>query len=181
MSESADPRAADLLYRGFPDFAEWQGLTPEDVALWDRFAARLEERRREATPESLRRALDVVIRAAALDTGAIEGLYSVDRGFTMTVAVQGLAWEHAIEERGAGVRAFFEAQLEAYELVLDAVTRSLPVTEVWIRALHEKLCAPQERYRVLTEVGWQEQALPKGEYKNRPNHVRLTDGSFHAY
>jgi Fic family protein len=172
---------ADQLYRGFPDFSAWKELSPEDVDLWSRFAASLEERRREASPETLKAAVEVAVRAAALDTGAIEGLYSVDRGFTMTVALQSLTWEQAIEERGAGVRELFEAQLAAYELVLDAVTRDRPITEVWIRNLHETLCAPQKTYRVLTDLGWQDQEFPKGQYKVRPNHVHLTDGTFHAY
>jgi Fic family protein len=172
---------ADSLYRGFPDFSAWGKLSPADSDLWDRFSASLEERRKAATPEALQAAVEVAIRAAALDTGAIEGLYPTDRGFTMAVALQSMAWEQAIEERGAGIRELFEAQLEAYELVLDGVTRKLPVTEAYIRALHEKLCAPQKTYRVLTDVGWQEQELPRGQYKTRPNHVRLTDGSFHAY
>jgi Fic family protein len=172
---------ADSLYQSFPDFAAWGELTFSDIDLWDRFAANLNERRQSATPEALQSAVEVAVRAAALDTGAIEGLYSVDRGFTMTVALQSLAWEQAIEERGAGVRELFEAQLEAYELVLDAVTRKEPISEIWIRTLHEVLCAPQKTYRVLTSLGWQEQELPKGQYKTRPNHVRLTDGTFHAY
>jgi len=184
MTDRAAPpeiTQADGLYRGFPDFSAWEELSTSDLDLWNRFAASLEERRKAATPETLKAAVDVAVRAAALDTGAIEGLYSVDRGFTMTVALQQLAWEQAIEERGAGVRELFEAQLEAYELVLDAVTRRLPITEAWIRALHEKLCAPQKSYRVLTDMGWQEQNLPKGQYKTLPNHVRLSDGTFHAY
>ncbi len=171
----------DRLYQGFPDFSAWGPLPPEDIDLWSRFAASLKERRREASPETLKAAVEVAVRAAALDTGAIEGLYSVDRGFTMTVAVQGLAWQQMIEERGAGVRELFEAQLAAYELVLDAVTQDRPITEVWIRHLHETLCAPQKTYRVLTDLGWQEQELPKGQYKTRPNHVHLTDGTIHAY
>jgi Fic family protein len=171
----------DLLYRGFPDFAAWGPLTAEDRDLWDRFASSLELRRQGATPEALRQAVDVAVRAAALDTGAIEGLYDVDRGFTMTVAVQGLAWEQMIEERGKGVRALFEAQLQAYELVLDAATRRQPLTEAWLRSLHEVLCAPQATYRVLTSQGWQEHDLLKGEYKRQPNHVRLKDGTVHAY
>jgi len=173
--------SADSLYRGFPDFSAWGNLPPEDVALWSRFTASLEGQREDAGPEALKASIDVALRAAALDTGAIEGLYTVDRGFTMTVAVQGLAWEQMIEERGAGVRELFEAQLAGYELVLDAVTRKLPVTEAWLRALHETLCAPQRSYRVLTASGWQEHELPKGQYKTQLNHVRLADGSVHAY
>ncbi|HEX4494818.1 MAG TPA: Fic family protein [Thermoanaerobaculia bacterium] len=180
-TESPGIAKADHLYRGFPDFSVWGELSAEDGDLWSRFAASLEERKRTASPESLKNAVEVAVRAAALDTGAIEGLYNVDRGFTMTVAVQGLAWQQMVEERGAGVRELFEAQLAAYELVLDAVTQRLPITEAWIRALHETLCGPQKTYRVLTDQGWQEQELPKGQYKTRPNHVRLTDDSVHAY
>lgn len=141
----------DRPYRGFPDFAVWSELTAPGADLWRRFARVLEARRAEASPAALRQAVGVASRAAALDTGALEGLYSVDRGFTMTVAVQGLAWTQMIEERGANVRELFEAQLQAYELVLDAVTRRTPVSEAWIRALHGLLVALQKTFQVRTE------------------------------
>jgi Fic family protein len=187
--ETADPgapapldiREADRLYEPFPDFASWKGLTEADLDLWDRFAKGLEAQRAAAPPEAFGRAVEVAMRAAAIDTGAIEGLYDVDRGFTMSVATQAVAWEHAVEEKGADVRALFEAQLEAYELVLDAATKSRPVYEAWVRQLHEVLCRAQATYRVLTPSGWQEHKLVKGQYKTLPNHVRLKDGSFHAY
>jgi hypothetical protein len=174
-------RQADSLYQSFPDFSAWPAPTEDSLQLWDHFASRLEETRKKATPEALRNSVEVAVRAAAMDTGAIEGLYTVDRGFTMTVATQAFAWEHALEEKGAEIRELFEAQLEAYELVMDAVTRKLPLSEAWIRALHEKVCARQPTYRVLTDQGYQEQELPKGSYKTQPNHVRLTDGSIHPY
>lgn len=174
-------RQADQLYQGFPDFSDWPAPDENDLRLWDRFASRLLEIRSAATPEALRKAVDVAVRAAALDTGAIEGLYSVDRGFTMTVATQALAWEHAIEEKGGNVRDLFESQLRAYELVIDAVTGHHPISEAWIRVLHETLCGPQTHYRVLTDQGWQEHELRKGVYKSQPNHVRLGDGSVHSY
>lgn len=174
-------RQADQLYQGFPDFSDWPAPGEDDLSLWDRFASRLVEIRSQASPEALRKAVDVAVRAAALDTGAIEGLYSVDRGFTMTVATQALAWEHAIQEKGENVRDLFEAQLQAYELVIDAVTGHHPISEAWIRALHETLCGPQTTYRVLTDQGWQEHELRRGVYKNQPNHVRLGDGSIHPY
>ncbi|HEX7180859.1 MAG TPA: Fic family protein [Thermoanaerobaculia bacterium] len=174
-------RQADSLYQSFPDFSAWPAPTEDDLQLWKRFASRLEEMRKKATSEALRNSGEVAVRAAAMDTGAIEGLYTVDRGFTMTVASQAFAWEHALEEKGEVVRELFEAQLEAYELVIDAVTRKLPISEAWIRALHEKVCARQQTYRVLTDQGYQEQELPKGSYKTQPNHVRLTDGSIHPY
>jgi Fic family protein len=180
-SAPLDILQADRLYEPFPDFASWKGLTETDLDLWDRFAKGLEAQRAAAPPEAFGRAVEVAMRAAAIDTGAIEGLYDVDRGFTMSVATQAFAWEHAVDEKGADVRALFEAQLEAYELVLDAATKSRPVYEAWIRQLHEVLCRAQATYRVLTPSGWQEHELVKGQYKTLPNHVRLKDGTFHAY
>lgn len=176
-----DVAAVDALYRPFPDFSSWPRLGPVQRDLWVRFSAELNDRKRGATPDQLARAVAVAVRAAAIDTGAIEGLYQVDRGFTMSVAFQTLAWEHALGERGEGVRELFEAQLAGYELAIDAVTGKTPLSDAWLRSLHEQICAPQARYRVLTPMGWQEQALQRGHYKAFPNHVRLADGSYHAY
>src|ERR1700724_1634623 len=176
-----DVAAVDALFRPFPDFSSWPRLGPVQLDLWARFSAELNDQKGRATADQLARAVNVAMRAAAIDTGAIEGLYQVDRGFTMSVALQTLAWEHALGERGEGVRELFEAQLAGYELAIDAVTGKTPLSEAWLRSLHEQICAPQETYRVLTELGWQEQTLQKGRYKESPNHVRLADGSYHAY
>jgi hypothetical protein len=161
--------AIDALYRGFPDFSAWGRLSPDLGDLWARFAAELAERKKGAAQDQLDRAVSAAVRAAALDTGALEGLYDVDRGFTMSVALQHFAWQHAMAERGERVRALFEAQLAGYELAIDAVTGQAPPSEAWLRVLHERLCAPQTTYRVLTEAGLQEQPLPKGSYKEFPN------------
>lgn len=177
----ADSAAVDALYRPFAVFAGWGGLGEMHRHLWDRFSAELAERRHSAAPPQLAAAVRVAVRSAAIDTGAIEGLYQVDRGFTMSVAQQTFAWEQALAERGEGVRELFEAQLSAYELVIDSVTGRAPLSEAWLRSLHERICAPQRTYRVLTEQGWQQQELPLGRYKPVPNHVRLADGTFHAY
>jgi|SRR5579864_4323312 len=176
-----DVAAVDALYRPFPDFSTWPRLGAVQRDLWARFAAELNDQRSRATGDQLARAVTVAVRAAAIDTGAIEGLYQVDRGFTMSVALQTLAWEHALGERGEGVRELFDAQLAGYELAIDAVTEKAPLGEAWLRSLHEQICAPQRTYRVLTDMGWQEQPFERGRYKEAPNHVLLGDGSYHAY
>lgn len=171
----------DALYRPFPEFTGWGRLGNLQRDLWNRFSAEVDERRQQAAPEQIERAVMVAVRSAAIDTGAIEGLYQVDRGFTMSVAVQAFAWEKALEERGEGLRELFEAQLSAYELAIDSVTGRAPLSEAWLRSLHERICSPQKTYRVLTDQGWQNQELPQGRYKEVPNHVRLADGTCHAY
>lgn len=175
-----DPREADALYKPLPTFGEWMEVAKVETTRWDRYIEGLEELK-ASSPSRLARALEIVRRAAAFDTGALEGLYESDRGFTFTVAMQSASWELAVEKKGAEVRALFESQLRAYDNILDLATESVPIAEAWIRRLHEEITESQKTYRVWTEVGWQEQELPKGQYKNLPNHVLLADGNYHAY
>lgn len=174
-------RILDSQYEPFPSFSKWPDALPS-ATRWENSGAEIATANETATPEELKDAFDYVMRAAALDTGAIEGLYSVDRGFTLTVAASAAALELVEEKRGADVAALFEAQLRTYEIVLDVATKRLPVTEAWIRTLHKELCAPQKTYIAYTADGArQELPLPKGQYKTNPNHVELADGSRHAY
>jgi Fic family protein len=170
----------DAAYKPFPTFGEWLSRTSVDTVRWDRYSAALRERS-EASPETLRRAREIVKRAAALDTGAIEGLYEVDRGFTYTVAFETAAWEVELAKKGENVRPLFEAQLHAYDYVLDLATKAEPISEAAIRVLHEVVCRAQATYRVMTAVGPQEHELTKGRYKVLPNHVRTRDGVDHSY
>src|SRR5271166_4833599 len=80
----ADSRQLDAGYRSFPLFSEWSKLAVDTVR-WDRYSTGLEQRGKMST-EQLAHARKIALRAAAVDTGAIEGLYEVDRGFTMTIA-----------------------------------------------------------------------------------------------
>ena len=99
----------------------------------------------------------------------------------MTIATQAANWEEEIAAHGAEAAALFEAQLATYELLMDVATRRLPLTEAWVRRLHEELTRPQETYTVHTPQGPRQEALPQGEYKSHPNHVELPDGTRHAY
>jgi hypothetical protein len=90
-------------------------------------------------------------------------------------------WEAELDKIGKDVRGHFDAQLAALELVLDAATRLLPITEVLLREIHANACANQTTYPVLTTIGRQEQPLPHGEYKTLPNSVTLADESTHEY
>lgn len=170
----------DAAYKPFPPFAEWAAKTSVDTVRWDRYKAAIENRP-DRSDAALKRAYEVVKRAAAIDTGAIEGLYEVDRGFTFTVAFETAAWELELAKKGENVRSLFEAQLHAYDYVLDLATQSVPVTEAAIRKLHEVVCEAQATYRVMTAVGPQEQELTKGRYKVLPNHVLIRDSVTHSY
>jgi Fic family protein len=173
-------QGSNISYQPFAGPEIWaSSAVSEDV--WNSYLDVLASERRDATEESLKRALDEALRTAAIETGAIEGLYSTSRGVTRTIAVQSASWESAIGEMGEDVKGHFEAQLEALEMMLDVATNRLPVTEAWVRALHAQVCAGQETYKALTSAGWQNIELKKGVYKSQPNHVELATGETHFY
>ena len=171
----ADIYQLDAQYKPFPSFIEWRKNVVELDSLKGHSAV-LAEARAKAAPEILERALEIVRRAAAVDTGAIEGLYQVDRGFTFTIAMQTATWQSALETKGPKVRSMIESQLQVYHSVLDLAVHGTPVIETWIRALHEQLCKAQGTYIVYTAAGPQEQMLPLGEYKRMPNQITHKPG-----
>ena len=177
----AELRALDAQYRPFPDFPTFLAAATVDTDLWERVAASLQQKQADGAQADFDRAVEVALRAAAVDTGALEGEYTVDRGFTMTVATQAEGWEEQVAAKGEHVRRLFEAQLRGYELARDLALSDVPITEAWIRQLHAEVAEGIDTYWVQTPRGWQRQALPKGTYKRLPNHVKQQDGTKHAY
>ena len=175
--QEVDIYKVDASYKAFPSFTTWTAQTVIDAVRWDRYST-LVQSRRNISDQILRRSREIVDRAAAVDTGAIEGLYETNWGITFTVATQVAQWETALDQKA---RSYFETQLHAYDYVLDFATQRVAIAEAWIRDLHNQITHSQDTYLVNTSQGPQEQPLRKGEYKIHPNHVRLPDGSVHAY
>jgi Fic family protein len=165
MTESED----EGHYEPFPSFVEFRLRADADLTVLDRFEATFRQTAAGASEEVLAAAVERATKVAAIDTGAIEGLYEVERGFTITVASQAAAWDSIHLEKGEKVQRAIHDALAGYDMVLDLVTQRLPMTEAFVRELHATLCASQETYQVITAVGPQEQPLPKGRYKSHPN------------
>ncbi len=165
--------ASTETYKPFAPFSEW--VSAEVGAAWVDFLDALNAEREAATPADLETALDLALRSAALETGAIEGLYATTRGITRTVALQGAMWEAELKKLGSEVRGHFEAQLSAFELALDAVTGKLPVSEAWLRELHAKVCAAQATYTTWSEAGRSSRSRTAGT-RGRLTTSRFTTG-----
>lgn len=155
-------------YNPFPTFARWEA-TSGPMPYFAQYARQFEETRAATDAAVLKESVNIATRWAAIDTGAIEGLYDVERGFTISMAVSGALLENIQAQKGAEVARTVENALEAYEYVLDIATKSHPLTEVWLRELHQTICRNQETYTVATEIGPQEHSLKKGQYKEHPN------------
>jgi Fic family protein len=120
------------------------------------------------------------LRVAAIETGAVEDLYQLERGFTITVATQAAVLEAVNNHKQESARQLIAAQLSAYEYILDFATGSQPIVEAWIRNVHSVICSAQKTYTVQTAVGIQEHKLMLGEYKETPNNVVTSDNVLHA-
>jgi Fic family protein len=172
-------RYLDSSYHPFPSFAEWTSLTL-DTTRWDSLVEQLNTAKEDPAVD-FQRARDVIQRAAAIETGVIEGLYPADRGFTITAAEESAIWEAALSQRDERVRHLIQSQMEAYDYVLDFATEAQPIAEAWIRELHVVICSAQDSYTVTNATGTHQQNLPKGQYKSVPNHVLTSSGEPHAY
>lgn len=168
-------------YQPFPAFNDFEG-SGFAAGTFDDFKAQMEEAKSSATRDTLQEVVRIATRSAAVDTGAIEGLYEVDRGFTISVAAESAAWDNIHLEKGEAVARAMNDALAGYDYVLDLVAGSKPLTETWIRELHAVLCRSQETYQVRTTQGLQEQELPKGSYKTQPNSpLNLARGTIYSY
>ena len=78
-------------YKPFPTFSEWAQIS-FDASTFRAFASQLRDAKEKATPVQLEEAVRIATKWAAVNTGAIEGLYEVDRGFTYSVAMNAAAW-----------------------------------------------------------------------------------------
>ncbi|MEW5798165.1 MAG: Fic family protein [Bacteroidota bacterium] len=172
--------SADANYKPFPSFADWTKSVVIDNQKWSIYYASLKEARKKTDDKSLNKAFEVVTKAAAIDTGAIEGLYEVERGFTLTAAMEAAVFEKLLESNEKKTN-YIKSQLDAYQYVLDFATKKQPVIEAWIRELHTEICKSQNTYRVLTAEGFVEKELKKGSYKESPNHVQTQTGEIHSY
>jgi len=172
--------AADALYKPVSDFSTWAVLKV-DRKWWDHHVDAFHDARNGLDPALLKRARTLITQFAAVETGALENLYDLDSGFTITAATETAAFAAALEQQESTKRSYIEAQLRAYDYVLDFATGAATIAEAWIRQLHHVVCGEGATYLVKTAAGDQTQALPLGEYKRAPNHVLLPDGRLHSY
>lgn len=163
-------------YIPFPAFADWQGQA-SGMCAFDKVAAQFKElsaRQREIFQGR-------ATRSAAVDSNAIEGVFSSDRQFSYAVATMAPGWESRMEEKGAHARPAFDAAMEGYNMVLDIATATVPLTEFFIRTLHGVMLSSQDEFTVQTAAGFQKHRLAKGVYKTQPNFPSKPDGEIHYY
>lgn len=119
-------------------------------------------------------------REWAIETGAIEGLYDIERGVTESLIEQG--FHEALLEHGsvnrdpATVLAMLGDHRGVLDMLFDFVGQTRSLTVGYVKEVHAALCRSQETIEVFDESGRKfEVPFLKGTYKQRPNHPRRGD------
>ena len=126
-------------------------------------------------------------RAFAIETGQIEGLYTLRRGVTEQLVAEGLggvAGAHTYESLDdTTIRGLLADQEAALGMVFTDVAGGRALSESMIKSWHQLLTRHQETVTGLDPMG-RRVAVPfvtKGRWKIRPNNPRRQDGHVHEY
>ena len=156
----------------------------ERAARWHDLRARLQD------PSVDRTLLDIWLRernrAFAIETGQIEGLYTLRGGVTeqlIAEGFEGVRAAHAVEPglSDETLKGLLEDQHDAIELVFEAAGGQRPLTHHSLKSWHQLLTRHQEYAAGVRDGRRVEIPLRRGDYKAWPNNPRRFDGVVHEY
>jgi len=127
------------------------------------------------------------VRAFALETGQIEGLYTLRRGVTEQLIAEGFAGavgSHTLEGlEDQTLRGLLEDQEAAYDMMFDDVASGRSLSTYMIKSWHAVLTQHQDTVAGIDPQGRRVQVpfRGKGQWKVRPNNPRRQDGVVYEY
>ncbi len=144
------------------------------------------ERKEATSPDAYVEFMAQLTRRWAIETGILEGLYTLDRGVTQVLVRRGIEAEYI--ERGAtnvepqDLVVTLRAHEGAVQLVDQWIEEGRHLSKSLLRMLHSTLTATQDTYRAVDQFGHSFHAtLKKGEFKTLPNNPTRPDGQVHEY
>ena len=164
------------------DLGEWRSFRRPDLDtlrnVWD-------SARREVEPERGHEVMERLAIRWAIETGAIERLYTIERGITESIVSGGLSAMDAFSTTGGISRTastLIRDQRAALDFVFDLIKDRRALTTSYIRELHQLLCRSQTTYDGVTPDGKSVKLeLHRGAWKMQPNNPRRLDGLIHEY
>ena len=125
-------------------------------------------------------------REWSIETGIIEGVYTLDRGVTRRLIERGI--NAALIPHGASdkdnvlVARVIQDHYETLEGMFDFIGGERELSTGYVKELHAALLRNMDIYTVVDQFGKVfEKELEKGEYKHVPNSPTRPDGMVHEY
>ena len=144
------------------------------------------KRAEDSNPNAYREFMDQLTRSWVIETGIIEGLYTLDRGVTETLVTEGIAADH-IERSSTNIEpaklvAILRSHQDTIDLVNEQIKDGRPLTKFFLQELHSSVTASQETVETIDQFGklFQTQLI-RGRFKTQPNNPSRPDGSIHEY
>ena len=188
MAGRKPPEAIWRPIEDLPPEAERWGLPPTTASALDRWRDLRDRLRDPAVDRTL---LDIWLRernrAFAIETGQIEGLYTLRRGVTEQLIAEGFAnvrAVHAVPSPALSdetLKGLLQDQHRAVELVFDPASGRRPVSHHTMKSWHQLLTRHQEYAPGVREGRRVGIPLLRGDYKAHPNNPRRPDGVVHEY
>ena len=130
--------------------------------------------------------LTALHRIWAIETGIIEGLYTLDETQTRTLVERGFQ-PSTIPASGTGqnpvtLLAILQDHMTALDAIYGEVRCGRSISRSAIRQLHQVIVAHQPTYRAMNQFGqWFDARLHAGTFKTMPNNPTRPDGVLHEY
>ena len=135
--------------------------------------------------EEYRDFLKKMQREWAIETGIIERLYHLDRGITETLIEQGIdasLISGTNRDEVEKVVKLIKDQEHTVEELFSFVKSEQPLSEQYIRAIHQQITTHQKSTEAMTPDGKLVQIpLIKGKYKEQSNNPKISGERIHKY
>ena len=125
-------------------------------------------------------------REWAIETGIIEGVYTLDRGITETLIERGIDSSYISHDSTNRDPELVARIIQGHQAALEGffafVRGERELGTSYIKELHAALLQHQDTVVVFDQFGKAfETPLEKGAYKKHPNNPRREDGTIHEY
>ena len=169
--------ALEARYEPFHGIADWSGLRV-DAERWDRYVHRLRRAAAAAGDVRVDEVADRLIRAAALDSGALSDLFPPNPELTVGVLGGALAHEPpGLGDVGEAMKLMVECNRRALVLASDAAAAGTPIDENLIAGIQDVITQTQTTFTVEIPGGKRvEVDLPHRQYKPVSNFAKFDDG-----
>ena len=186
MPFASVPRTAKELaeleasYRPFPGAESWSGLRVDEPR-WNRFAHVLARRRGAAGESAWADARERLLRAAALDSTALDGLFPANPELT-TMVLGGSISRPDGDEPTDPIEVVAECHRRALVLAGEFAAEGRGIASHLIAVLQDVITESQATYSVTTEYGdTVEVDLPRRQYKPVSNYLLLPRGELAVF
>jgi len=169
----------DFRWREVEPLPDVNGDTRNLLATVDTVRGAWEEHLNNVTPAEFEETRRRTLSRHAVETGIIERLYDLSWGVTEALVAEGITREVAAREGiSEDTLATVNAQLDALQLLVEAVREKRPLTSSFIKELHAAITRNQPTYDARDQFGnLVRRPLPHGAWKEYPNDVIRADGS----